>query len=93
MGIIMYHGAECPHCHRMMPIVAKVEKETGFKFDKKEVWHDEKNADEMRKHKKLIAPACGGDLGTPAFYSTKTHKVICGEMEYEPFLEWVKKNK
>lgn len=93
MGIVMYHGAECPHCHVMMPIVDRAAKELKFKFVKKEVWHDEKNADDMRKREKVIAPACGGHLGTPAFYSTKTKKVVCGEMEYKPFIAWVKKNK
>ena len=93
MAIIMYHGRECPHCHVMMPLVDKLIEQTGIKITKKEVWHSEKNADEMRSHKKEIAPACGGDLGTPAFFSPKTKKVLCGECSYSELVEWVMKNK
>jgi len=93
MSIIMYHGKDCPHCHAMMPLVDKVEKELNVKIEKKEVWNDEKNADEMRTHEKAITKSCGGDLGVPCFYSKKTDKALCGETGYKEFKEWVVKNK
>ena len=42
--LLMFHGRECPHCMKMMPLVEKLEQETGVRFDKHEIWHDEKNA-------------------------------------------------
>ena len=92
MGIIMFHGADCPHCHAMMPLVDKLEKEGKIRIEKKEVWHDEKNADEMRSHQKIIAPACGGDLGVPCFFSNKTKNAFCGEVSYKELREWAVKN-
>ena len=47
----------------------------------------------MRANKEIIAPACGGDIGVPAFFSKKTNKALCGEVTYEEFKEWVMKNK
>ena len=35
--IIFFHGADCPHCKHMMPIVKKIEEELGIKFNKKEI--------------------------------------------------------
>jgi len=46
--IIMFYGAECPHCHAMMPLVERLEKEEKVKVDRREVWHNERNADAMR---------------------------------------------
>lgn len=89
--IIMFHGAECPHCHTMMPLVEKLEKE-GIKIEKKEVWHDEKNADEMRTHMEKIKEACQGELGTPVFYSDKTDSAICGEQSYKDLKKWTEDN-
>ena len=60
--LIMFHGRECPHCTRMMPLVDKLQKETGIALEKLEVWHNEKNADLMRSYKPVIAPKCGGQL-------------------------------
>jgi thiol-disulfide isomerase/thioredoxin len=40
--IIMFHGASCPHCHAMMPLVDRLEKEEKIKVIKKEVWNNEK---------------------------------------------------
>ena len=90
-NIIMYHGAECPHCHAMMPLVEKLEKETGIKIEKKEVWHNEKNADEMRSKQEIILETCD-DLGVPCFLSKSTEKAFCGEASYEELKEWVLKN-
>ena len=92
-GIIMYHGAECPHCRAMMPLVDKLRDEDNIDIEKKEVWHNQANADEMRSHQDIIAPACGGDLGVPGFYSTTTNEALCGEISYEKLKEWAAANK
>jgi hypothetical protein len=55
-----------------------------------EVWHDEGNAKLMRSMEAAIAPACGGDLGVPAFYNEKTGKAICGRIDLEKLMAWAK---
>jgi thiol-disulfide isomerase/thioredoxin len=86
--LIMFHGKECPHCQAMMPLVDKLEKEEGIALDKKEVWHNEKNADLMRSYRDIIEPKCGGQLRTPTFMNTETNDIVCGELEYEKLKEW-----
>lgn len=86
--LIMFWGRECPHCHAMMPFVDKLEKEEKTKFERLEVWHDAKNAERMRKLAGVIKDACGGELGTPAFYNESTKKALCGEVDYETLKEW-----
>lgn len=92
-GIIMYYGKECPHCHAMIPLLDKLEKEAKVKIERKEIWHDEDNADEMRLCQDIIAPACGGDMGVPCFLNKNKKKALCGEISYKEFKEWVLKNK
>ena len=89
--LIMFYARECPHCKKMMPVVDRLEKETGIKFEKLEVWHDEKNADLMRSYRPVIAPKCGGQLRTPTFFNPETEDVICGEVEYEELKNWAEK--
>jgi thiol-disulfide isomerase/thioredoxin len=89
--LIMFHGRECPHCTRMMPLVDKLHKETGIALERLEVWHDEKNADLMRSYRPIIAPKCGGQLRTPTFINTETNDLICGEVDYEKLKEWATK--
>jgi len=90
-NLLMFHGRECPHCKKMMPLVEKLEAETGVRFDKREVWHEEANADLMRSYKPIIAPKCGGQLKVPAFLSVEAQDAVCGEMEYEKLKEWALK--
>lgn len=85
---LMFHARECPHCRVMMPLVERLEQETGIKIEKREVWHDEKNADLMRSYRDIIEPKCGGQLRTPTFMNTETNDIICGEVEYEVLLAW-----
>lgn len=87
-----FYGAECPHCKKMIPVVLEVEKETGYVFDKREVWHDVKNQEIMSLHADDIARDCGF-LGVPAFYSLKTKKAVCGEMSKEQLKQFVLANK
>jgi len=89
--LIMFHGRECPHCRRMMPLIEKLEGETAVRFDKREIWHDEKNADLMRSYKPVITAKCGGQLRVPTFINTETNDVICGEVEYDKLKAWALK--
>lgn len=88
---LMFHGRECPHCKVMMPLVDRLEKETGMEIEKLEVWHNEKNADLMRSYRDIIAPKCGGQLRTPTFMNTETDDIICGEVTYEELKDWATK--
>lgn len=91
LKLVMFHGRECPHCRVMMPLVERLEKETGIKIEQLEVWHNEKNADLMRSYRDIIAPKCGGQLRTPTFMNTETNDIMCGEVEYEKLKEWALK--
>lgn len=88
---LMFHGRECPHCKVMMPLVDRLEKETGMEIERLEVWHNEKNADLMRSYRDIIAPKCGGQLRTPTFMNTETDEIICGEVTYEELKNWATK--
>ena len=88
----MFWARECPHCQKMLPLVDKLEKETGIKLERLEVWHNENNADLMRSYRTVIAPKCGGQLRTPTFFCPETEEVICGEVEYKKLKEWVNNN-
>jgi glutaredoxin len=90
--ITMYYGASCPHCHRMMPIVDDLIEE-GFEVEKKEVWNNDENAEEMRTHSKLIVPACGDGLGVPAFVDSKNKRALCGEQDPQELKKWLQEKK
>ncbi|MFT4297813.1 MAG: hypothetical protein ACMXX5_01340 [Candidatus Woesearchaeota archaeon] len=92
-NLIMYYGENCPHCHAMMPLVEKLEKEENIKIEKKEVWSNDKNADEMRDNSDAIMESCKSGLGVPAFFSLKTKDAMCGEWPYEELKRWALKNK
>jgi len=85
--IIMFWGRRCPHCRAMEPIVQKLEEE-GIKFERLEVWENKENADKMRALADIIKPACGGYLGTPAFYDPNRNSALCGEKPYETLKDW-----
>lgn len=80
--LVDYYGTECPHCKRMDPLVKKLEKELGVKFERKEVWHNSKNAGELAK---VDAGKCGG---VPFFWNKKTKKFICGAVDYATLKAW-----
>jgi thiol-disulfide isomerase/thioredoxin len=86
--LIMFHGLECPHCRKMMPLVEKLERETGVVFEKREIWHDEANAELMRSYMPVIAPKCGGQLRVPAFLNAETNDAVCGEIAYDKLKAW-----
>lgn len=87
--VIFFHGADCPHCMRMMPIVIKLEKKLGIQVQKLEVWYNEENAEKMRKYADIIMEAAGGDLGVPAFVDVNNKEAICGEMTEGDLKKWI----
>ena len=89
--LLMFHGAECPHCKNMMTLVEKLEKETEFRIEKLEVWHNETNANLMRSYKPIIAPKCGGQLRVPTFVNPDSADVFCGEVGYDELKAWAAK--
>jgi thiol-disulfide isomerase/thioredoxin len=91
--LIMFHARECPHCKAMMPLVDRLENEERIKFEKLEVWHDEKNQDLMRSYRPDIAPKCGGELRTPTFFNPGTKDALCGEVPYEKLKDWAIKQR
>jgi hypothetical protein len=86
--IIEFYGRECPHCMRMVPVVASAERQLGQNFSKLEVWHNSGNRKVFESYAGAIAPACGGGMGVPAFYNNKTKKAICGEITKESLIEF-----
>ena len=90
--LVMFYGRECPHCRKMLPLVDQLEKETGVRFARHEVWHDEKNADLMRSYREAIAPKCGHQLRVPTFLNTETKDAMCGEVEIEKLRDWAAKS-
>lgn len=87
----MFYGKECPHCHVMLPLADKLSKEENVEIEKFEVWHDEKNAEKMRKFETEIRNASGGEFGVPAFIDKENHKILCGETSYAELKKWLKK--
>lgn len=83
--LLEFYGKECPHCLRMHEKVERLEKETGAKAEKYEVWHDDGNAKKMQEYDKGL---CGG---VPFFFNTETGKFICGETSYDELKAWAGK--
>ena len=87
--LIFFHGRECPHCRKFRPVVEETEKELGKEITSLEVWHNEENANLMRKYGDALTKACGGSLGVPALYNEKTGKALCGmRTTKEQIIEW-----
>ncbi len=84
MALLEFFGAECPHCHRMDPLLERLEKEEGLKVEKYETWHNEENAKKMKEYDTDL---CGG---VPFFFNTTSQKWICGETKYEALKSWAK---
>jgi len=86
--IIMFYGKECPHCHIMLPLADRLAEEEDIEIEKLEVWHNEENAEKMRRYKTEILKACDGVFGTPSF--VKSGQAFCGEISYEELKKWAK---
>ncbi len=80
--LIEFYGTECPHCKDMEPLMERLEKETGLKIERFEVWHNSKNAKLMEQYDKGY---CGG---VPFFFNKKTGKWVCGSISWEKFKAW-----
>ncbi len=89
--LVEFYGRECPHCTKMVPIVSEVESELNVTFSKLEVWHNSGNDKVFNNHSADIVPQCG-DLGVPTFYSTKTKKALCGEVDKNVLLAFAREN-
>jgi hypothetical protein len=69
-------------------LVNLLKEELGVEIVELEVWHNEENAQLMRRYSEVISKACGGDLGVPAFYNEKTGKALCGKVTIEKLRNW-----
>ena len=80
--LLEFYGQECPHCVRMKPLIARLEKETGVKVEAYETWHHQTNQHKYEQYDKGL---CGG---VPFFYNTDTKAFICGEADYDEVKKW-----
>lgn len=76
------------HCKRTRPIVEQFKVETGIEITELEVWHNDKNAQLLRKYGSVISKACGGELGVPSFYNERNGKAICGIITIDQLKAW-----
>ncbi len=83
-GLLMFYGTECVHCHAMFPLIEKLEKEAKTKIEKKEVWHNIKNLNDMKTVDKGVCTA------VPFFFNEKTGDAICGAVPYATLKKWAK---
>ncbi|MDO8428651.1 MAG: conjugal transfer protein TraF [Candidatus Diapherotrites archaeon] len=91
--LIEFFGKECPYCVKMQPLIQRLEKETGLKIKQFEVWYNQDNHKKFNEYAHIFIDACGGQLGVPAFYNSKTGEALCGAVDYEILKEWaIKKN-
>lgn len=79
--LYFYYGAECAHCHDVMPIVDKLIGD-GIKIVKLETWHNEENAE---KYQSFDDGKCGG---VPFFINTESGEWICGAADEDRIREW-----
>lgn len=82
--LLEFYGEECSHCIIMRSLVEQLEKETGVTVQKYEVWHNEENAEKMKKYDQF---SCGG---VPFFFNTDSDRFICGEDSYDNLKQWAK---
>ena len=83
--LIKFYGEGCPHCEKMEPVVEQLEKETGVTVERKEVWEDADNKDELDRYDNGVFG------GVPFFYNTETKASICGEATIEELKVWAGK--
>jgi len=79
-----FYGKECPHCHAMMPLVDRLEKENHVTVERLESWHNENNARALTEFDPN-GERCGG---VPYFYNTESGQYLCGEQPYEQLVGW-----
>ena len=81
--LLMFYGDECKHCHEMIPLVEKLEKERNVKVSRVETWHSSAN-----KKKLEATPGYKECGGVPFFFNKKNKKTICGSAPYEKLKAW-----
>ena len=86
MGLLMFYGTECVHCHEMMPLIKKLENETGVKVKQVETWHNSANKSKLEQADK--GGKCGG---VPFFLNEETGNTICGSTDYDKLKKWAGK--
>lgn len=86
--IIVFCGRECPDCIAMQPVIDQLISD-GVEMEQLEVWHDEKNMEEMEKYEEIIKKASGGNMPTPTFLDKTENRAICGQMSYEELKKWI----
>ena len=79
--LIKFYGRECPHCHDMDPLDARLEKELGIKLERLEVWHNHENVEKMQQ----LDTSCGG---VPFYFNEKTGQTLCGAVDYNILKAW-----
>ncbi|MSR68643.1 thioredoxin [Candidatus Saccharibacteria bacterium] len=84
--VIEFYGESCPHCMSMKPIIQEIETETGASIQKLEVWNNKENSHKMEAHKEIIAEACGGFAGVPAFVNVDTKQALCGSHDKDDII-------
>ncbi|MCS6956365.1 MAG: hypothetical protein N2593_02225 [Patescibacteria group bacterium] len=65
---VYYYGETCPHCKDVQKWMNENKVEQKIKIEKKEVWNNQKNAQELNK----VAENCGlniSSIGVPFLYS------------------------
>lgn len=81
--LISFYGHDCEMCSYMVPLIQRIERETGMRVRRFETWsHPE--------HEKLRAlcdtrSGCGG---VPFFYNKETKRWICGATTYDNLRRW-----
>ena len=84
-GIVYYYGAECPHCKKVQEFLDREKVAERVSFEKKEVWHNRKNAQEMRR---VAEEKCGLNpqrIGVPFLYAHG--ECIIGEPQVIQFFQ------
>lgn len=76
-----FYGEECPHCHTMLPLIEKLNKE-GAEIEVLETWHNDANA---KKLEEKDTGLCGG---VPFLYHEESKQWICGETDEETLKKW-----
>ncbi|TSD02303.1 MAG: Uncharacterized protein Athens071425_51 [Parcubacteria group bacterium Athens0714_25] len=80
--IIYYYGEECPHCKDVLKFLEENKIAEKVNFQKKEVWNDEANSNEMMEK----VSECGLDpksVGVPFLYAEG--KCLIGTPKVEEF--------
>jgi glutaredoxin len=82
--IVLYYGAECPHCLNVEKFITDNKIDEKISFAKKEVWHNTTNNTDMENKAKECALDTS-KIGVPFLYARG--KCFVGEIEVENFFK------